>query len=104
MEFGVSPDMRGLPQELAKFNFERAVQIGDPSLVSLTEPNVVHVRITDKGIMIEFHRESFHGSWHFGGEQVTLRRLESRSRKAPQMPEWRPPDLGSEFPQNNVED
>ena len=54
-QLGVAPDLRRLAQQLPQTHFQRAVQIGHPSLASFHQLHVVQVRVADEGVAFEAH-------------------------------------------------
>src|SRR5580658_11250339 len=51
----IAPDLRWFAEELSNPDFQRPMQVRDPSLVPFDQLHVIHVRITDEGIPLKIH-------------------------------------------------
>ena len=54
-ELGIAPDLRLLAQKLADTHFERSMKIGDPTLLTLDQLDIIQMRVADKCVALEVH-------------------------------------------------
>ena len=55
LKLRIAPDLRWFAEQLSEPDFERPMQVRDPSLVPFDQAHIIHVSVADEGIALKVH-------------------------------------------------